>query len=599
MSEPSNSEKLQQLRASLQQASVDYFVIPRADEFQGEYVPAACERLAWATGFTGSAGFAVVGRDNAALFVDGRYTLQVRAETNADEWQYCDLGPRALVHWLATHLKAGETVGLDPWLHTIDQVAAVKKLCDSKGANYYAFDKNPVDQIWFDRPSLPQTPVQDYPVALAGMTREIKLKKLRDHLYQEGADATLLSAPDAVAWLLNCRAGDLEFMPVALAYALVDTQSVQLFVEPSRLSDTLTAAFEGTVQCHPASSLSDVLSHYAGKTIALDASTASEALCQQVVSSQATPLVRNEPIALWKACKTPEEQIGITQAHVTDAVALCQFLCWLDKQVDENAVLDELKASQQLEAFRKQSPDYVCPSFETISAFGPNGAHCHYRVDEKSNRTFQRGSLYLVDSGGQYQAGTTDVTRTLPIGEPSAEMKRHFTRVLQGHIALATARFPKGTTGSALDAFARRPLWQEGLDYDHGTGHGVGCFLGVHEGPQRISKVGNNVALQAGMVVSNEPGYYQEGDYGIRIENLECVVADPQPEDTRDMLRFSALTLAPIDQRLIDAALLSVEECEWLDAYHQRVYQTLESLLPADVVEWLKGKTASIKVAQA
>jgi Xaa-Pro aminopeptidase len=590
--------RLAALRAELARRGLGGFLIPRADEHQGEYVARRADRLAWLTGFTGSAGLAVVLADTAAVFVDGRYVLQVRNQTDGTLYEPQHLIEAPPQDWIAAKLPAGARLGFDPWLHTDGQAAALKKAAEKAGGELAACDDNPLDAVWADQPPPPIAPVVPHPLELAGESAADKRKALAEALRAKGVDAVVLSLPDSIAWLLNVRGADVPHVPLALSFAILHGDGrVDWFIDQRKFTSGLTAHLGDRVAAQPPEALGPALDQLGGEKCAVqaDPATAAAWIFERLERAGAEVIKASDPCQLPKAKKNPVELDGARQAHRRDGAALTRFLAWLSRKVGEagdNIGISEIEAADRLAGFRADSGELRDLSFDTISGSGPNGAIMHYRVDEKSNRRLGRGELYLVDSGGQYADGTTDVTRTLAIGTPTAEMRERNTRVLKGHIAIARARFPRGTAGSQIDSLARLALWQVGLDFDHGTGHGVGSFLGVHEGPQRIAKAGSGAALEPGMIVSNEPGYYKEGAYGIRIENLVTVVeSDKQPGEEKDMLAFETLTLAPFDRALIDAALLSEEEAAWVDAYHARVRETLGPLVDEETAAWLAEVT--------
>ncbi|TCS63532.1 aminopeptidase P family protein [Varunaivibrio sulfuroxidans] len=584
------------LRAELARRALDAFIIPHSDEHQGEYLPPSAERLARLSGFTGSAGSAVVTTAAAAIFVDGRYTLQVGDQVDSALFQIHHLTRSPPMDWIAGNLRPGDVLGYDPRLHTTAQVAALDKACRKAGARLAPQDGNPIDAVWRDRPSPPMTPMRPYPVRYAGRESADKRARIAQTLRAAKQDAVVLGASDSIAWLLNVRGGDLPYMPVTLAFAILyDDGKVDLFIDRRKTSDALIAHLGDAVRVLAPEDFAAALGALGegAKTVRTPHGV-NAWIVETLRAAGARPDPGDDPCQLPKAIKNDVELAGMRAAHVRDGAALTRFLAWI-KTAAAAGGIDEISAADTLEGFRRENDAFEGLSFPTISGAGPNGAIVHYTADPRSNRALETGSLYLVDSGGQYLDGTTDVTRTLAIGAPNAAMRTHFTLVLKGHIALARAVFPKGTTGAQLDAFARRPLWEAGLDYDHGTGHGVGCFLGVHEGPQRISKSPGTVALEPGMVLSNEPGYYAPDAYGIRIENLVAVArhsgfdhpGGPGDHDGLQMLCFDTLTLAPIDRDLIDLTLLNGDEVAWIDAYHHRVYDTLAPRLDADCRAWL------------
>jgi Xaa-Pro aminopeptidase len=590
-------ERVAAVRREMAAQGLAGFLVPLADEHQSEFVPPSAQRLAWLTGFTGSAGLAIVLADEAAIFVDGRYTLAVQAQVRTDLFVPNHIGEAPPGPWLAARVAEGDRIGYDPWLHTRGGLAALKSAVERVGASLVPVERNPVDVAWTDRPSAPLSPVIVQPLARAGESAADKCARLGAAMAGEGVDAAVLTAPDSIAWLLNVRGADVPHNPLPLSFAILDKDGhVELFIDPRKIGPDVRGHLGNLVTLRPADALVATLDTLgaAKARVRVDNATAASAIADRLEAAGATVSPGADPCALPKATKNAVELAGIRDAHARDGVALVRFLAWLAREAPKGG-LDELTASDRLEAFRAEHPWYRGGSFDTISGAGPNGAIVHYRATPETNRQLEPGTLYLVDSGAQYADGTTDVTRTLTIGTPSPEHRDRFTRVLKGHIALARARFPRGTTGSQLDALARLSLWEAGLDYDHGTGHGVGHFLCVHEGPHRISKIANSVALEPGMIVSNEPGYYKTGAYGIRIENLVAVVEGmPIPGGERPMLAFESLTLAPIDRTLIESALLSTEERAWLDAYHARVLRTLRPYLGGEDLAWLEAATAAI-----
>jgi Xaa-Pro aminopeptidase len=597
-SEVDHGARLSDLRAELARQGLDGFLVPLADEHQGEYIPGRARRLAWLTGFTGSAGLAVVLAERAAIFVDGRYTLQARDQVDADLFALQHLVDTPPEDWIAEHLPGEARLGYDPWLHTRDQVTRFAKAVGKAGGALAPCTQNPIDAVWHDQPDAPIALVVAHPVAYAGREAADKRRELGPELAKAGADAAVLTLPDSIAWLLNVRGGDVGHTPLALSFAVFHADGkVEWFIDPRKLAPALADHLGPEVSLRPPGDLGPALDALgaAGRKVQADPATAAAWVFDRLEAAGATVVKGADPCQLPKARKNPVELEGSRNAHKRDGVALVRFLAWLDGEAaarGDNEGVSEIEAADRLAAFRAETGELRDLSFGTISASGPNGALPHYRVSEESNRRLGRGELYLVDSGGQYPDGTTDVTRTVAIGAPSAEMRERFTRVLKGHIALATARFPKGTAGTQLDSLARLALWQVGLDFDHGTGHGVGSYLGVHEGPQRISKAPNRTALEPGMIVSNEPGYYKTGEYGIRIENLVAVAASDRPGgEEREMLAFETLTLAPIDRGLVEPGLLSAEETAWLDAYHARVRAELTPALDSETADWLAEAT--------
>ncbi|MEA2841514.1 MAG: Xaa-Pro aminopeptidase [Methylobacteriaceae bacterium] len=583
--------RLAALRAELQRENLDGFIVPRADEHQNEYVPKCAERLQWLTGFTGSAGVAIVLGDKAAIFVDGRYTLQARSEVDPELFETIDITRRPASSWLAEQVREGQRIGYDPWIHTSGQADTYRERLAAKGVGLVAAETNPIDQIWPDRPAAPHGAIALYPERLAGEAATQKLARIREKL--GGAEALLVSDPHALAWAFNIRGSDVAHTPLPLGYALLPREGKpRLYVDGAKLSNSVRARLSELVEIEePHRLVEDLTAGVGGKKIRFDAATASAKLVEIVRANGGTPEIGTDPIALMKARKNARELAGTEAAHLRDGVALVHFLAWFDRDAAKGK-LTEIDAAVALEAFRQESGKLRDLSFPTISAFGAHAASPHYRVTRASNARIRRG-LFLIDSGAQYEDGTTDVTRTIAVGRPTREIRDRFTRVLKGHIAISRLLFPAGTSGAQIDAFARQYLWAAGLDFEHGTGHGVGAYLSVHEGPQRISKIGH-VALEPGMILSNEPGYYKAGEYGIRIENLVVVVPRAAEGGEREMLGFDVLTLAPIDLSLVQPSLMTPEETKWLDAYHRRVRARLSPLLPADLSRWLSKATRPV-----
>ena len=587
---------LPRLRAAMAAQGLDGLVVPHEDEHQNEYLPAANDRLAWATGFTGSAGAAIVMADRAAVFVDGRYTIQVRAQVDAALFEICDLVVGGVPAWIEANTRAGQVIGYDPRLHSPDALGHLRNAALKSGATLKAVDPNPLDVAWDEeRPPQPVAPVRPHALAFAGEDSAAKRARLGEGLAARGADAAVLTAPASIAWLFNVRGGDVSRTPLPLAQAVLNRDgSARLFLDPAKVTPELPAWLGNGVRLETPDDLPGALADLKGQVVLVDPAQSSAFYFDTLEASGARILRGEDPCALPRACKNPVEIAGSRSAHVRDGVALTRFLHWVATEAQAR-LPDEIEVASRLEAFRDEVEGLADLSFDTIAAAQGNAALPHYHPTEKTNTRTAPGTLLLVDSGGQYPDGTTDVTRTMAIGTPSREMCERFTLVLKGHLALAALRFPAGTTGSAVDAFARAALWSRGLDYDHGTGHGVGVFLGVHEGPHRIAKAPNAVALQPGMIVSNEPGYYKEGAYGIRIENLQYVTeARAIPGGERPMLGFEALTLAPIDRTLILPDLLTAEERTQLDAYHARVLAEIGPHLDGEVRAWLEAACAPI-----
>ncbi len=584
--------RLMLLREELSRRGLDGFIVPRADEHQGEYVPKRAERLAWLTAFTGSAGAALVLQDKAAVFVDGRYTLQVRQQTDTKLFDPRDITGEGVGGWIETNAK-GAKIGYDPWLHTAGSIAQLTDSARKADATLVACDTNPIDAVWADQPEPPTARAMPQGIPLSGETAESKRTRIADEVKAKGADATVLTMPDSICWLLNIRGSDVPHTPFALSFAILYSDgSTELFIDKRKTTPELKQHLGNSVYLHEPDEFAAALAALKGKTVAADPSTGAAAIFARLDKAGARVVHLSDPCQLAKACKNSVEVEGMRKAHVRDGAALTKFLAWFAQEAPKEQ-LDEILAAQQLEQFRRETGCLSDLSFDSISAANEHAAIPHYRVTRSSNLPIHKDRIYLIDSGGQYPDGTTDVTRTIIVGAPSAEMKDRFTRVLKGHIALATAKFPEGTIGMALDAFARRPLWEAGLDYDHGTGHGVGSFLSVHEGPQNISKRPVQQALKPGMIVSNEPGYYKAGEYGIRIENL-IVVREAATQGDRKLMEFETITLAPIDLGLVEPALLSESEKAWLNAYHARVRETIGRFVEGGTKDWLDQATRAI-----
>jgi Xaa-Pro aminopeptidase len=587
--------RLSALREQLKADRLDGFVVPLTDEHMSEYVGSYAQRLAWLTGFQGSAGAAAVLPAEAAIFVDGRYTLQVRDQVDGRHWSYQSVPETSIADWLKVHAPDGGRIGYDPWLHTSDWVKKAREALAEKGAELVAVRRNPIDAVWSDKPEPSKARLVVHPERYAGKSSAAKRQEMADWLKEEGADAAVLSALDSIAWTFNVRGKDVDHTPVALSFAIVhDDGTADLFVASEKLGDDVRQHLGNGVRVHERDTFEAELSGLAGKTVVADPERAVAAIFEALDKAGAKVLRQRDPSVLPKATKNQAEIEGHRAAQARDGAALTRFLHWLSVEAPKGG-LDELKAAARLEQFRKDSGDLRDLSFDTISGAGPNGAIVHYRVSEATNRPIEMDSLYLVDSGGQYPDGTTDVTRTVAIGTPSAEMRDRFTRVLKGHIALGAAIFPEGTRGTQLDALARQFLWAAGLDYAHGTGHGVGAYLAVHEGPQRISPAGSSQSggdepLRAGMICSNEPGYYKTGAYGIRVENLILVVPVEVEGAEKKMLGFETLTFAPIDRNLIDVAMLTPAERSWVDSYHAKVLEIVGPQLEGEARDWLKDQ---------
>lgn len=582
------------LRAELKKRKLTGFFVPRADEFQGEYVPAFAERLRWLTNFRGSAGIAIVTLKKAAIFVDGRYVIQVRQQVDEKIFAPFHLMEEPPAMWIARNLKKGDRLGFDPWLVTADQAKRLSEACAGVGANFVPVETNPIDAVWNDQPARPSAQLATQPTQFAGRTAAEKIKDLRKGI--GSVDAVVLTQPDSVSWLFNLRGFDVPHTPVAAAYAILPAKGkAQIFIAPEKLTEEVKAHLRSNATTHAPKQIGAALKALgrAKARVLIDPVWTPERIRELLVKAKATVVTGPDPVMLPKARKNRTEQEGARSAQKRDGVAVSRFLFWLEKEAPKGS-LSELEVAARLKAFREATGELRDLSFETIPASGPHAAIPHYHATEESNRKLVRNEIFLIDSGAQYIDGTTDITRTVIVGTPTPEMKDRFTRVLKGMIGLSLARFPKGTTGSQLDILARQHLWSAGLDFDHGTGHGVGAYLSVHEGPARINK-SDRTPLEAGMILSNEPGFYKQGDYGIRIENLVMVhEAKPVSGGERPMLGFETLTLAPIDQRLIDVGLLSEVERQWLDAYHARVLKEVGDYLEGDELVWLNRACAPL-----
>lgn len=585
------------LRAELAARGLDGFLVPLTDAHMSEYVAAHARRLEWLTGFTGSAGTAAVLAGEAAIFVDGRYREQVKAEVDPAAFAICGVPATSPGAWLAAHAPAGAAIGFDPWLHSRRELDGLRRA--APGVRLVAVADNPVDAVWAGQPERPAGVAVPHDLAFAGEAHGEKLRRIGAAIAAAGAELGVIAALDSVAWAFNLRGTDVHRTPVVEAFALVAADgTATLFLAPGKVTADLVAHLGEAVAIRPYAEFAAALGALGGRRVLVDPAGCVTAIADALEAGGATPVFARDPVLLMKATKNPVEVAGMRAAHARDGLAVARFLAWLDREAPSGG-LDELVAQAQLEAIRRESNLLRDLSFDSISAFGPNAAFPHYRATARTNRRLEGDGLYLIDSGGQYPDGTTDVTRTVAIGAPSAEMRDRFTRVLKGHIALATARFPKDTRGGQLDILARQHLWAAGLDYAHGTGHGVGCYLSVHEGPQRIaasaSAPGIDEPLLPGMILSNEPGFYKVGGYGIRIENLVLVIEDPRDGDLEPMLAFETLTLAPIDLRLVEPALLRADEIAWLDAYHARVRAAHAPHLDGAELAWLEAATRPLR----
>jgi Xaa-Pro aminopeptidase len=583
------------LRAELQKLGLDGFFIPHEDEWQNEYLPDCAERLAWATGFTGSAGAAIVTMRSAVLFSDGRYTLQAESQTAPDLFERRDLVDNGPAVWLKRDAVTGMKIGYDPRLIAPDALGKLQAAATESGAVLVPTPESPLDRAWTDRPAEPIAPIAIHEDTFSGESSGSKRSRIGEKLSQDAIDASVLTSPASLAWLFNIRGRDVTRTPLPLGSALLKADgTATLFVKPEKVTPALREHLGNEVSISNDDEFASTLASLSGQSVAVDPALSSAFVFEALKAGGARIVRAQDPTTLPRATKNSLEIAGTKRAHARDGVALAHFLHWFDQE-SSSGELTEIDVCKALEGFRVATGALQDLSFDSISGAGPNGAIVHYRVTTQTNRKVDQDSLFLIDSGGQYLDGTTDVTRTIAVGTPSAEMRDRFTRVLKGHIALSRVRFPKGTTGSALDALARMSLWETGLDYDHGTGHGVGSYLGVHEGPHRIAKAPNTVPLEAGMIVSNEPGYYKTGAYGIRIENLQFVTpATDIPGGERPMLGFETLTLAPIDLRLVEVDLLSAAERDWLNAYHARVRAEIGPRLEGRVLDWLVDATRTV-----
>ncbi|MGH1353203.1 MAG: aminopeptidase P family protein [Methyloligellaceae bacterium] len=591
-----SSENIKKFRNVLKDLKLDGFYMQRADEHLSESLPEFAERLAWLSGFTGSMGQAVILKSKAALFVDGRYTLQAKKQLDTDIFESHFIIDTAPANWIDDHASKGAVIGFDPKIHPVVQIENLKKKLAKKDIHLVPVADNPVDTIWENQPPAPKAPVSVHPVKYAGIRPDRKIADVQTSLQDDNIQHAIITMPDSIAWLLNIRGRDVPRTPLALSYMIIHAEDKpDLFIDKDKVSGAAEKHIEKYANINSIDRLEAHLKkiNSEGGRILLDPDTSSYWFLDKLDGKDTEIVRKQDPCILPKAIKNEKEIAGTIAAHERDGAAMCRFLCWLDDNA-ASGELDEITAAKQLETFRRETKALKDISFDTISGAGPNGAIIHYRVDEDSNRKLKPGSLYLVDSGGQYLDGTTDITRTVAIGQPTKEMRTRFTQVLKGMISVTLARYPEGTMGPALDMLARSALWQAGVDYAHGTGHGVGSYLGVHEGPQSISRL-SKVAIQPGMILSNEPGYYKEGKYGIRIENL---ILATEPASIKggdiDMMAFDTLTLAPIDSRLIDPALLSDEELDWLNKYHAKVRKTLSPHLDKNEKVWLKAATSTM-----
>lgn len=592
-----SGDRVKALLREMKRLRLKGFLVPHSDQHQNEFLPPSEERLAWLTGFTGSAGVAIVTDSGSALFVDGRYILQAPKQIDTDIFEVLQVPKAKPSAWLTETLVRGNAVGYDPKLHTIAEIGRLTKTLQAAGVRLRPVLKNPIDQVWGnDRPAQPCAEIFAQPMEFAGKGPGEKLMQVQMDLVEAGHDAVLLTAPDSICWLFNYRGGDIKHTPVALAYAIVPAKGrPTLFIDPEKVGGPMRDALKPFTDVATPEELDEALKGLAeaGAKVRLDPGSASMRFASVLEAGGNKHVPGEDPCTLPKAIKTAAEQEGARAAHLRDGVAMARFLAWLD-EVAETGRVDEVSAAIKLEDFRRETGQLKDISFDTIAASGPHGAVVHYRPTNDSKRVLDKNTVFLIDSGGQYVDGTTDITRTVAVGKPTAEMKRHYGLVLKSHIAIAAARFPVGSRGQDLDPFARGPLWAAGIDFDHGTGHGVGSYLSVHEGPQRISRLGTE-ELEPGMILSNEPGFYREDQYGIRLENLILVTpAEEIDGGERKMLGFETLTLVPFDRRLIDPKQLMPWELAWLNNYHARVREKVEPLIASEDRPWLRHATAPV-----
>ncbi|MEO7248074.1 MAG: aminopeptidase P family protein [Novosphingobium sp.] len=596
-----HESRLKALREELARRGLDGFVVPISDEHMSEYLGAYAQRLQWLTGFGGSAGTAVIMADKAAMFIDGRYTLQVRDQVDGRFYAYESVPQTSVAKWLGENAVEGARIGFDPWLHGKPWVVATEKALKRRNATLFPVESNPIDAVWADRPEPSRAPAQVHALVNSGEPSEAKRAAVAEWLTRENLDAAVISALDSIAWLLNLRGVDVEHTPVALSYVIAHADgTADLFIAEEKMTPEVRAHLGNAVTVRPRDAFVPGLQALKGKRVAVDPERAVQAVFAALAAAGAEIVETRDPTVLPKALKNPVEQAGHRAAQARDGAAVTRFLHWLSVEAPGGGVT-EIAAADALHQFRRDCGDLRDLSFDTISGAGPNGAIVHYRVSEETNRSLEPSSVYLVDSGGQYPDGTTDITRTVWVGpgEAPTAVKDRFTRVLKGHIALARITFPKGTAGSQLDVLARQFLWAAGLDYAHGTGHGVGSFLAVHEGPQRIAKsaggqAGTDQELLAGMFLSNEPGYYKTGEYGIRIENLVLVEPREIAGGEGEWLGFETLTLVPIERALVDTGLLSRDEIDWWNSYHERVLQIIGPQLDGAARAWLEAQCAAL-----
>jgi Xaa-Pro aminopeptidase len=578
------------LRQLFRKQRLSGLIIPRQDEFQGEYVAAYAERLRWLTGFAGSWGMAILTLTKGAIFVDGRYTIQVRQQVDTKLFTPHHLVDEPPTTWIAENLKKGDVLGYDPWLLTADQAERFAAACTKAGAKLQPLTSNPIDAIWEDQPKRPTAPLSVQPLQFAGQSVADKLAMISKLLAKAGTDATVLTQPDSVAWVFNIRGHDVPYTPIVLAYAILKKKGkAELFIDKAKLPEDVAAHLKKSVTIKKPAEFESALKALGKSTVQIDANWAPAKIKLALAKAKIVNAI--DLCILPKARKNNTEQEGARAAHRRDGVAMSRFLCWLEEAAPQGG-LTEWSVAEKLEQFRRDTGMLLDLSFDSIAGAGPNAAIPHYHVDPDNCLPLNIDEIFLIDSGGQYQDGTTDITRTVIVGEPTEEMRDRFTRVLKGMIDVSRIRFPKGTCGSQIDVLARQSLWAAGLDYDHGTGHGVGSYLSVHEGPARINK-SDRIPLEPGMILSNEPGFYKQNEFGIRIENLLLIYeAKAIDGGERPMLGFETLTLCPIERRLIDTKLLTRDELHWLDTYHARVLKEVGDHLSGDELTWLRKACA-------
>jgi len=592
--------KIEKLRSELKKLSVNGFIVPVNDEFQSEFVPDHSKRLEWLTGFSGSAGMAIILEKKAVFFTDGRYVLQASKQLAINEYEIHNIADITAEDWMEENIANDYVIGIDPMLHSYNNFKHLENAANKKGFSLKSI-VNPLDKLWKDRPEDPEHIAFNLGINCTGQYAESKIENIRNYIEDNKVDSVLITSTDSICWLLNIRGSDSSNSPLLLSYCLVHKNgNVDVFVNPNKITDDLKAELADSVSFHDIEQINIILKQLKDSKVIIDGSTAPISIINILESNSVEIINKQNPCALPKACKNNVELKGIREAHITDGIALCRFLCWLETNIKNGTKITECDIDTKLIEFRQQHKAFEYPSFDTIAGYRANGAIIHYRAKESDCATLEANGLLLIDSGGQYIAGTTDVTRTIALScsklnESINEEKTNFTLVLKGHINLAMAKFPEKTTGHALDILARKFLWENGLDYDHGTGHGVGAFLNVHEGPQNISKRENNIALQKGMIISNEPGYYKDGEYGIRIENLvEVVESHTNIKGQKKFYEFDTITLAPIDLNLVINDMLDDKEKNWLNDYHKKIYKFISPYLEGEDLKWLEKATISI-----